>query len=110
MPTKSALIEAIAQKTKLTHVHAESLVNEIFRCMSEALARGEKVELRGFGTFRVKHYGEYVGRNPRTGDPVQVKAKRLAFFTVGKELKKAVDASARRGEERAKNVRSLDCS
>jgi integration host factor subunit beta len=62
--------------------------------MAEALQRGETIELRGFGTFSVRSYRGYEGRNPRNGEPVQVKAKRLAFFKVGKDLRERVNVGA----------------
>jgi integration host factor subunit beta len=90
--TKAALIEAVAAKAKLSRGHADVLVNHVFDCMADALTRGERVELRGFGCFSVRSYGAYEGRNPRSGKTINVKAKRLAFFKVGKELRQRVDA------------------
>jgi len=91
--TKSELIEAVAERTRLAKAKAEILVNCIFDVMVEALARGEGIELRGFGSFSVREYKPYEGRNPRTGAPVHVKPKRLPFFKVGKELKERVQAA-----------------
>ena len=64
--------------------------------MSDALGRGESIELRGFGTFRIKQYGTYTARNPRTQEKVPVKPKKLPVFTVGKELKEAVNENRKR--------------
>ncbi len=91
--TKSELIDALAERSKLTKARAELVVNCVFDAMTEALERGEGIEIRGFGSFTVRQYDSYEGRNPRTGEPVPVPAKRLPFFKVGKELKELVNAS-----------------
>ncbi|MCL2451081.1 MAG: integration host factor subunit beta [Polyangiaceae bacterium] len=92
--TKSELIDALAGKrTDLTKARAELVVNCVFDAMTEALQRGEGIEIRGFGSFTVRPYKPYSGRNPRTGEPVDVPAKRLPFFKVGKELKEIVNDS-----------------
>jgi integration host factor subunit beta len=69
------------------------VVNCVFDSMTEALQRGEGIEIRGFGSFTVRPYKPYSGRNPRTGQPVSVPAKKLPFFKVGKELKELVNNS-----------------
>src|SRR5260370_15972671 len=91
--TKSELIDALAARSELTKARAELVVNCVFDAMTEALQRGEGIEIRGFGSFTVRPYKPYSGRNPRTGEPVEVPAKRLPFFKVGKELKELVNAS-----------------
>ncbi len=91
--TKSELIEAIAARGELTKARAEMVVNCVFETMTEALRRGEGIEIRGYGSFTVRPYKPYAGRNPRTGQPVPVPAKRLPFFKVGKELKELVNDS-----------------
>ena len=91
--TKSELIEAIAARGELTKARAEMVVNCVFDAMTEALQRGEGIEIRGYGSFTVRPYKPYAGRNPRTGEPVPVPAKRLPFFKVGKELKELVNSS-----------------
>jgi integration host factor subunit beta len=91
--TKAALIEAVALQVKLPIGRAEAIVNQIFEIMSVALIRGDGIELRGFGTFTIREYTAYQGRNPRSGESVQVKAKRLPFFKVGKELRAKVNES-----------------
>jgi integration host factor subunit beta len=91
--TKSELIDALATRSSLTKARAELVVNCVFDTMTEALQRGEGIEIRGFGSFSVRHYEAYSGRNPRTGEPKPVPAKRLPFFKVGKELKVLVDQS-----------------
>ena len=91
--TKSELIEKISETLKLPAGKAEAIVNTIFDSMVKALERGEGIEIRGFGSFTVRPYKPYSGRNPRTGAPVPVPAKRLPFFKVGKELKEIVNGS-----------------
>jgi integration host factor subunit beta len=92
--TKSDLIEHLCQVEKLPKGRAELLVNTIFDCLEQSLRRGERIEIRGFGSFEIRNYRSYQGRNPRTGSTVAVKPKRLPFFKVGKELKERVNAAA----------------
>lgn len=92
---KSELIEAISAKGHITKKTAEDIVNLIFDSMVAAMIGGTRIEIRGWGSFIVKNYGSYVGRNPRTGESIQVKPKRLPFFKVGKELKERVDKGNR---------------
>lgn len=94
--TKSELIEAIAGRGELTKSRAEMVVNCVFDSMTDALCDGEGIEIRGFGSFTVRPYRSYDGRNPRTGEPVPVPAKRLPFFKVGKELRELVNTSRER--------------
>ena len=89
--TKSDLIERLCQDEKLPKGKAELLVNSIFDCLEQALRRGERIEIRGFGSFEIRRYKAYQGRNPKTGVPVSVREKRLPFFKVGKELKERVN-------------------
>src|SRR2546423_8232029 len=89
--TKADLIAVIAEKLKFPWARAEVLVDQVFEAMVEALKRGEGIEIRGFGSFTIREYKAYEGRNPRTGETVQVKPKRLAFFKVGKELRERVN-------------------
>jgi integration host factor subunit beta len=89
--TKADLIAVVADKLKFPWARAELLVDQIFSCMTQALQQGEGIEIRGFGSFTVREYKAYEGRNPRTGDTVHVKPKRLAFFKVGKELRERVN-------------------
>jgi integration host factor subunit beta len=90
--TKSELIDAVARRTQITKSRAELVVNCVFDSMTSALERGEGIEIRGFGSFTVREYKPYSGRNPRTGRAVPVPEKRLPFFKVGKELKELVNA------------------
>ena len=91
--TKADLIEAVSQKANITRVKAEKVVETVFDSIMKALKKGERVELRGFGCFEVRHYGAYNGRNPKTGEVLKVPEKQLPFFKVGKELKARVGAS-----------------
>ena len=91
--TKSGLIEAVADKTPhISKKDTEIVVNTIFDSMTQALKNGERIEIRGFGSFQVKVREAREGRNPKTGEPVHISAKRTPFFKVGKELKEMVDA------------------
>ena len=89
--TKADLIDLIAERAKLPHGRAELLICQMFDSMVDALCRGEGIEIRGFGSFSIRAYKEYQGRNPRTGEAVRVRPKRLAFFKVGKELRERVN-------------------
>ncbi|GEM_PF-98454 len=88
---KSDLIEVVAEKSALAKKKAEEVVDLIFRIMTQALAAGERIELRGLGSFTVKEYKAYQGRNPRSGESIAVKPKRLPYFKVGKDLRERVD-------------------
>lgn len=88
---KSQLIEAIAKAEGFTIKKAEMVVNTLFENMTEALVENERIEIRGFGSFKVKNYEGYQGRNPKTGEIIEVNEKKLPFFKVGKELKERVD-------------------
>jgi integration host factor subunit beta len=92
--TKSDLIEKVAAQLNLPKGKAELIINCIFDSMEESLRDGNRIEIRGFGSFEIRRYKAYEGRNPRTGDPVGVHPKRLPFFKVGKELKERVNAGA----------------
>ena len=87
---KSELIETLAVKKGLSYKKAEEVINTIFEAMSIALLDGDRIEIRGFGSFVVKDYEAYTGRNPKTGESIAVKSKKLPFFKVGKELKEKV--------------------
>ncbi len=89
--TKRDLIERVAERTShISQRDAEIVVNRIFTSMTEALERGERIEIRGFGSFRVKVREAREGRNPKTGEDVHIPAMRKAFFQVGQELKDRV--------------------
>ncbi|MDA8161112.1 MAG: integration host factor subunit beta [Desulfobacteraceae bacterium] len=89
---KSELIEALAQELKMPVRQASSILNTILEAMMESLERGDSIEIRGFGSFVVKTYKPYTGRNPKTGEQITVRPKKLPFFKVGKDLKERVDS------------------
>jgi integration host factor subunit beta len=93
--TKSDLIDVLCEMQKIPKGRAEQLVHVVFDSMEASLKRGERIEIRGFGSFEIRNYRPYEGRNPRTGVSVSVQPKRLPFFKVGKELKERVNAGAR---------------
>jgi integration host factor subunit beta len=87
---KSELIEALAARKGISFKKAEEIINTIFEAMTKALLEGDRIEIRGFGSFVVNEYKAYTGRNPKTGEPIAVKPKKLPFFKVGKELKERI--------------------
>ena len=90
--TKSDLIYALSTKENLTHNNASEIINLIFGGFTDKLKKGGRIEIRRFGSFSVREYGAYTGRNPKTGKVVKVGKKRSPFFKVGKELKERVNA------------------
>ena len=88
---RSDLINELKNRTTLTRKDAEKFVDTFFSSISDTLSRNERVEIRGFGSFTVKKYKPYVGRNPKTGTKINVPPKKLPFFKVGKELKELVN-------------------
>jgi integration host factor subunit beta len=92
---KSELVEALAAENGLTYKKAEEIVNLIFDSMADTLVDGGRIEIRGFGSFVVKDYKSYMGRNPKTGEVIKVRPKRLPFFKVGKELRERVNSPRR---------------
>ncbi len=90
--TKAELINVVSKRVNgITQREAEIIVNTVFDSIKEALARGDKIEIRGFGSFRVRNRRDREGRNPKTGALVIVPPKRVPFFKAGKELKESVD-------------------
>ena len=89
---KSDLIEALAAKEELTEKQASDIINLIFIGFTDTLKKGDRIELRGFGSFSVRGYESYEGRNPKTGKNIDVRPKKLPFFKVGRELKGMVNA------------------
>lgn len=89
--TKAELVEDVARAAELTKKDAERLVEIVFESIIDTLNQGEKIELRGFGSFRVRERGARRGRNPKTGDPVDIPAKRVPYFKPGKELKELIN-------------------
>jgi integration host factor subunit beta len=89
---KLELIETLKTKAELTKNEATAVVNLFFNEMAKALASGDRVEIRGLCSFYVKNYKSYIGRNPKTGQEVEIQPKKLPFFKCGKELKDRVDS------------------
>jgi integration host factor subunit beta len=89
---KAELATEVSKKSKVSHKVAKVVVDAVFEEMVKALRSGERVEIRGFGSFVIRNYGSYQGRNPKTGETVSVSPKKLPYFKVGKELKERVDA------------------
>ena len=92
--TKAALVEEVSRAADLTKKHAEVIVDTVFRSIVTALRRGEKIELRGFGSFRLRQREPRRGRNPKTGDRVDVPPKRIPYFKPGKELRELINREA----------------
>lgn len=88
---KSDLITALSVKENLTEKDATKIIDLVFDGFTDALMKGGRIEIRGFGSFSVREYGAYRGRNPKTGETVDVKPKKGVYFKVGRELKKGVD-------------------
>lgn len=88
---KSDLVEKLATDADITKKQAEQVVNLLFDSMADTLVRGDRIEIRGFGSFISKHYPAYDGRNPKTGKVIRVAEKYMPFFKVGKELRERVD-------------------
>lgn len=88
---KADMIAALSEKENLSNREATEIVNTILISISDALTNGDNVEIRGFGSFSIRGYEPYTGRNPRTGEEIIVKAKKLPFFKPGKDLRNAVN-------------------
>jgi len=88
---KSDLIAALWKKEKLTEKAATEVVNLIFDGFTDSMKKGDRIEIRGFGSFTIREYDGFLGRNPKTGETTEVKPKKLPFFKVGKGLKEGVD-------------------
>lgn len=89
--TKAELVEKVSGKINLTKKQTEVVVNTVFQSITDSLSDGKKVELRGFGSFRIRERNARVGRNPKSGAQVDVPAKRVPFFKAGKDLRELVD-------------------
>ncbi len=104
--TKAELVEEVARVSELTKKHSEVIVNTVFDSIIDALRKDEKIELRGFGSFRIRQRRSRQGRNPKTGDKVDVPAKRIPYFKPGKELKELINNSTQSSEPAASSVTS----
>ena len=91
--TKAELVEEVSRVSQLTKKHSEIIVNTVFDSIVSALHKDQKIELRGFGSFRIRQRRSRQGRNPKTGDKVDVPAKRIPYFKPGKELKELINSS-----------------
>ena len=89
--TKAELVEEVSRVSDLTKKHSEVIVETVFQSIIDALHRGEKIELRGFGSFRLRKREPRKGRNPKTGDKVDVPPKKVPYFKPGKELKELIN-------------------
>ncbi|HEY7411666.1 MAG TPA: HU family DNA-binding protein [Vicinamibacteria bacterium] len=89
--TKAELVDEVGREASLTRKHSEVIVDAVFSTIVEALQRGDKIELRGFGSFRVRRRGSRTGRNPKTGQGVVVPAKKVPYFKPGKELRELLN-------------------
>lgn len=92
--TKAELVEEVSRVSDLTKKHSEVIVDTVFKSIIDALNRGEKIELRGFGSFRLRQREPRKGRNPKTGDKVDVPPKKVPYFKPGKELKDLINRAA----------------
>ena len=92
--TKAELVEEVSRVSDLTKKHSEVIVDTVFKSIIDALHRGEKIELRGFGSFRLRKREPRKGRNPKTGDKVDVPPKKVPYFKPGKELKDLINREA----------------
>mgnify|MGYP003481656694 CR=1 FL=1 len=92
--TKADLVEEVIRVSDLSKKQAEIIVNTVFAEIVEALRRDDKIELRGFGSFRIRNRGARIGRNPKTGEKVEVPPKRIPYFKPGKELKEQLNRQA----------------
>jgi integration host factor subunit beta len=101
--TKAELVEKVANQINLTKKQTEVVVNTVFSSITDSLAEGKKVELRGFGSFRIRQRNARVGRNPKSGQKVDVPSKKVPFFKAGKELRELVDE--REAEEAAQEAK-----
>lgn len=102
--TKAELVEEVARVSELTKKHSEIIVNTVFDSIVDALRKDEKIELRGFGSFRIRQRRSRQGRNPKTGDKVDVPAKRIPYFKPGKELKELINNSVQSPESAASSM------
>lgn len=91
---KSEIIERLSERSRIGQVQSEDVVNLILDQMQSALTSGKRIEIRGFGSFVVKDYESYWGRNPKTGEKIWVKAKRLPAFKLGKELRERLNSDS----------------
>ena len=109
--TKAELVEEVSRVSDLTKKHSEVIVDTVFQSIIDALHRGEKIELRGFGSFRLRKREPRKGRNPKTGDKVDVPPKKVPYFKPGKELKDLInrDPAQAAAGPRGDNTDAAEC-
>jgi integration host factor subunit beta len=107
--TRADLIERIARRGQMSDARAELLVDTILGCLEQAFRQGERIELRGFGTFQVRQYKKYLGRNPMTGQTVAVQSKRVPHFKVSRELAARINRKHGKRMEAGGMVSLEDC-
>jgi len=95
--TKAELVDEVARVVQLTKKQAETIVNIVFDSIVESLRSGQKIELRGFGSFRLRSRKSRTGRNPKTGEKVEVPSKKIPYFKPGKELKELINKAIEAG-------------
>ena len=95
--TKAELVDEVARVVQLTKKQAETIVNIVFDSIVESLRSGQKIELRGFGSFRLRNRKSRTGRNPKTGEKVEVPSKKIPYFKPGKELKELINKAIAEG-------------
>jgi integration host factor subunit beta len=96
--TKAELVDEVARAVQLTKKQAETIVNIVFDSIVDSLRQGEKIELRGFGSFRLRSRKSRTGRNPKTGEKVEVPSKKIPYFKPGKELKELINRALAEAE------------
>ena len=102
--TKAELVDEVARVVQLTKKQAELIVNIVFDSIVDSLRSGQKIELRGFGSFRLRSRKSRTGRNPKTGEKVEVPSKKIPYFKPGKELKELINRSLGEGEGESETV------
>ena len=105
--TKAELVEEVSRVSDLTKKHSEVIVDTVFKSIIDALHRGEKIELRGFGSFRLRSRKSRTGRNPKTGEKVEVPSKKIPYFKPGKELKELINKALAEQEASASEPESV---
>jgi integration host factor subunit beta len=95
--TKAELVDEVASVVQLTKKQAETIVNIVFDSIVDSLRNGQKIELRGFGSFRLRNRKSRTGRNPKTGEKVEVPSKKIPYFKPGKELKELINRAIAEG-------------
>jgi integration host factor subunit beta len=106
--TKADLIDALANELQITQHEAQAVIATILNSMTESLVRRVLIEIRGFGSFTVKHYDSYEGRNPKTGEKTLVQQKKLPFFKPGRDLRKRVHEARKRLNENSSTLINLN--